>query len=108
APAEADSACFPDATATCFTDDTPTSSASRNPISNSMTVPSATSGAVNRPGNTAPQVNPITVTTVTPTIPTNTGHSGGPPAVAWNAVLTYRTATQARNASSSQPSVPAS
>jgi hypothetical protein len=53
-------------------------------------------------------VNPTTVAIVTLTAPTNTGHSGGPPQVACNAVWTYRTATQARNASSSQHSVPAS
>jgi len=51
-------------------------------------------------------VNPITVTTVTPTAPTSTGHSGGPPQVACTAVWIYRAATPARNASSSQHRVP--
>jgi hypothetical protein len=62
---------------------------------------------VNRPGKSIPQVNPITVTTVTPAAPTNTGHSGGPPQVARTAVWIYRAATPLRNASSSQHSVPA-
>ena len=62
---------------------------------------------MNRPGKTTPPVNPITVTTVTPAAPTSTGHSGGPPQVACSAVWTYSTATPARNASSSQHSVPA-
>ncbi len=63
---------------------------------------------MNRPGKKTPQANPITVTTVTQATPTNTGHSGGPPQVACSAVWTYSTATPARNASSSQLSVPAS
>ena len=62
---------------------------------------------MNRPGKSTPQVNPITVTTITPNAPTNTGHSGGPPQVACTAVWIYRAATPARNASSIQHSVPA-
>ena len=92
----------------CFTSAPLNAAASRNPISNSTAIPSATSGAVNRAGNTAPQVNPATVDIVTATAPTSTGHSGGPPLVASHAVWAYRMATPARNVSSSQHSVPAS
>ncbi len=53
-------------------------------------------------------MNPITVTTITPAAPTNTGQSGGPPQVACTAVWMYRAATPARNASSIQHSVAAS
>jgi hypothetical protein len=47
------------------------------------------------------------VTAITPATPASTGHSGGPPQVACSAVGMYIAATPARNASSSQPSVPA-
>ena len=46
----------------------------------------AASGAVNRPGNSAPAVKPITANVTTSTTPTATGHSGGPPQVACRAV----------------------
>src|ERR1700722_20390359 len=84
-----------------------TPSAERNPTWESTATRIATSGAVNRPGAKTPAVNPITVTAVTAAAPTKTGHSGGPPQVAWSAVWMYTTATPARNASSSQHSVPA-
>src|SRR5215472_1921889 len=89
-------------------DEAVTLSAWRSPAWSRTSTPIATSGAVNRPGQKTPQVNPITVTTATLVAPTNTGHSGGPPQVAWNAVWMYSTATPARNASMSQHSVPAS
>ena len=83
-------------------------SASRNPTWDRTNTRIAASGAVNRPGKKTPAANPITVVTVTPATPTNTGHSGGPPQVACSAVWMYSTATPARNASSIQPSVPTS
>ena len=89
-------------------DEAVTLSAWRNPIRSRTATPIATSGAVNRPGKRTPQVNPITVTTVTPAAPVNTGQSGAPPQVACKAVWIYRAATPARNASSIQPSVAAS
>src|SRR5262245_25221616 len=82
-------------------------SAPRNPIWFRTSTPIATRGAVNRPGKKTPATKPITVTTATPVAPTNSGHSGGPPQVARNAVWMYSTATPARNASSSQHNVPA-
>ena len=85
-----------------------TSLDSADPIRNSTNRPSTTSGAVNRPGNAAPQVNPVTVAAVTLAAATSTGQSGGPPQVACNAVWIYKTATQPRNASSTQHSAPAS
>ncbi len=84
-----------------------TPSAWRSPVWYRTSALVATSGAVNRPGKKTPQVNPIMATTITAAVPTNTGHSGGPPQVACSAVWMYSTATPARNASSSQHSVPA-
>ena len=45
-------------------------------------------GAVNRPGNRVPPVKPIAQAVIVHTTPTATGHSGGPPQVAWLAVWT--------------------
>ena len=72
------------------------------------TAPTATKGAVNRPGNSAPAVNPTTQMVTSATKPTATGQSGGPPHAATRAIWTYSTATAARNASTSQNIVPAS
>src|SRR5262249_11194633 len=85
-----------------------TPSASRNPTWLRRTTPIAVSGAVNRPGKRTPQVNPSTVTTVTPAASTSTGHSGGPPQVACAAGWIYTAAPPARNASRIQHSVAAS
>src|SRR5580698_1101766 len=43
--------------------------------------PTATKGAVNRPGNSAPAVNPTTQMVTSATTPTATGQSGGPPQI---------------------------
>ena len=51
----------------------------------SRKAPIAASGAVNRPGKSAPAVNPITASVITWTAPTTTGHTGGPLQVAWSA-----------------------
>ncbi|MGH3215338.1 MAG: hypothetical protein ACRDL9_12270 [Trebonia sp.] len=64
----------------------PLCSAAWNPISARRKVPIAASGAVNRPGNRAPAVKPITANVTSSTTPTATGHSGGPPQVACRAV----------------------
>ncbi len=45
-------------------------------------MPTATIGAVNRPGNSAPRVNDTAQIISMPTTPTRTGHRGGPPQVA--------------------------
>src|SRR5580693_10812280 len=66
------------------------------------TAPTATSGAVNLPGDSAPAVNPTTQMVTSATRPTATGQSGGPPQAATCAVWTYSAATAARNASTSQ------
>ena len=71
-------------------------------------MPTATIGAVNRPGNSAPRVNASAQTAVSDTAPAATGQIGGPPQVTACAMLTYKTATPARNAASTQASVPAS
>jgi hypothetical protein len=89
-------------------DDAVTSLDSADPVTNSTNRPRTTTGAVNRPGNAAPHVNPVTVAAVTLAAATSTGQSGGPPQVACNAVWIYKTATQPRNASSTQHSAPAS
>jgi hypothetical protein len=45
-------------------------------------MPTAASGAVNRPGNSAPRVNVSAQTAVSDTAPAATGQTGGPPQVA--------------------------
>ena len=80
-------------------------SAAWKPISARRKVPIAASGAVNRPGNRAPTVNPITANVTTSTTPTATGHSGGPPQVAFSAVSIYTAATPARKVRISQNNV---
>jgi hypothetical protein len=57
-------------------------SAAWKPTKLSRKTPIAANGAVNRPGKSAPAVNPITATVTNWTTPTATGHSGGPPQVA--------------------------
>ncbi len=56
----------------------------------------ATSGAVNRPGTSAPAANPSADNAGRLAAATAAGHHSGPPQVAWCAVIPYRTATQAR------------
>jgi hypothetical protein len=59
-----------------------------------------TSGVTKRPGNQAPAANPMAVSAGTPAALTTTGHHSGPPQEACLAVMTYTTATQARQATS--------
>ena len=66
-----------------------------------------TSGVTNRPGNHAPAANPIAVSAGTPAALTTAGHHSGPPQEACRAVMTYTTATQARQPSSAQAVVAA-
>src|ERR1700739_2903975 len=70
-------------------------------------IPTATIGAVNRPGNSAPRVNASAETAVSATAPATTGQTAGPPQVADVAVFTYTTAAPAPNAASTQARVPA-
>ena len=62
--------------------------AAATPMNHATKTATATIGAVNRPGNRVPQVKPTAQDAATPTTPTATGHSGGPPQVAWSAVWT--------------------
>ncbi len=71
-------------------------------------MPTATIGAVNRPGNSAPRVNASAQAAISDTAPAATGQSGGPPQLTACAMRTYKTATPAPNAASTQASVPAS
>jgi hypothetical protein len=66
-----------------------------------------TSGVTNRPGNHAPAANPIAVSAGTPAALTTAGHHSGPPHEACRAVMTYTTATQARQPTSAQAVVAA-
>src|SRR5580693_4135877 len=66
------------------------------------TAPTATTGAVNLPGNSAPAVNPTTQMVTSATRPTATGQSGGPPQTTAREVWIYSAATATRNASTSQ------
>ncbi len=68
----------------------------------------ATIGAVNRPGNSAPRANPTAQTMTIPATPVTTGAMGGVPQVTCCAVRTYSASTPARNAASTQNIVPAS
>ena len=56
------------------------------PTNQATKTATATIGAVNRPGNRVPPAKPTAQAAATPTTPTATGHSGGPPQVAWRAV----------------------
>jgi hypothetical protein len=82
--------------------------ASLNPTRHSTNRPTAAIGAVNRPGNSAPAVNAITQIVMSSSVPTMTGHSGGPPQVATIEIRTYSTATATRKLPTTQNSVPVS
>src|SRR5579862_2200165 len=82
--------------------------ASRKASSTTTMMPTATIGAVNRPGNSAPRANASAQTAVSATAPTTTGQTGGPPQVAVDEAATYTAAVPAPNAASTQTRVPAS
>ena len=56
--------------------------ACRKATSMTIVMPTATMGAVNRPGNSAPTVNATAQIAIMPTTPTMTGHTGAVPQVA--------------------------
>src|SRR5215467_1843131 len=69
--------------------------------------PTATSGAVSRPGRRTPAVNPSALNATTLAAATTTGHQSGPPQLTWCAVTPYTTATHTPQPTSAQIAVAA-
>jgi hypothetical protein len=66
------------------------------PAPSARNTATATSGALNRLGTSAPAANPRAQDAATIAAPTATGHHSGPPQVACRAVIAYTTATPPR------------
>src|SRR5258708_33864163 len=73
----------------------------------STEMPTATIGAVNRPGNSAPRENASAQTGGSDTAPAANGQIGGPPQGTACASLPYKTATPMPKAATTQAIVPA-